>query len=54
MPCLFSKCRFAHNDGAMEAKDLLERADASLYRSKQGGRNRVTVDAGIEGAQQTA
>jgi PleD family two-component response regulator len=29
--------------GAVDAEDLLQRADGLMYASKKGGRNRVTV-----------
>lgn len=40
--------------GDDSTKGLLERADAALYRSKQGGRNRVTVNRGEDGELRTA
>jgi diguanylate cyclase (GGDEF)-like protein len=43
----------AFNDGDLSAKELLERADAALYRSKQAGRNCVTVDEAGYAAQET-
>ncbi|MCX7799900.1 MAG: diguanylate cyclase [Fimbriimonadales bacterium] len=34
---------------AVAAKEAIRRADEALYRSKRGGRNRVTLDDGSEG-----
>ena len=46
----FGVCEIANGD----TKDGLRRADASLYKAKNGGRNRVSSDVDLPGMLENA